>query len=119
MWQEGFWTAMKYFGYPDKITRLLQASYKQSQSAVRVYGDLTEWFATTVGVRQGCMLSHHLFNILLEMVVLYATHEVCIGANTQGRQINNLRFADGIVLMAESANDLVDKVQDSSCNLGL
>ena len=28
VWQEGLWTAMKFFGYPDKITRLLQALYK-------------------------------------------------------------------------------------------
>ena len=113
---------MKFFGYPDKITRLLQALYKQSQSTVRVNGDLTDWFATTVGVRQGCVLSPQLFNILLELVMLYATHEVCIGANIQGKQINNLRFADDIVLMAESADDLqvlVDRVQDSSCNFGL
>ena len=43
---------MKFFGYPDKITRLLKALYKQSQSTVRVNGDLTDWFATTVGVRE-------------------------------------------------------------------
>ena len=54
--------------------------------------------------------------------MLCATHEVCIGANIQGKQIKNLRFADDIVLMAESADDLqvlVDRVQDSSCNFGL
>ena len=54
--------------------------------------------------------------------MLYATHEVCIGANIQGKQINNLLFADDIVLMAESADDLqvlVDRVQDSICNFGL
>ena len=47
---------------------------------------------------------------------------LCIGPNIQGKQIHNLRFADDIVLMAESADDLqvlVDKVQDSSCNFGL
>ena len=113
---------MKFFGYPDKITRLLQALYKQSQSAVRVNGDLTDWFATTVGVRQVCVLSPQLFNIHLELVMLCATHEVCIGAKIKGKQINNLRFADDIVLMAESANDLqvlVDRVQESSCNFGL
>ena len=122
VWQEGLWTAMKFFGYRDKITRLLQALYKQSQSAVRLNGDLTDWFATTVGVRQSCVLSPELFDILLELVMFYATHEICIGANIQEKQINNLRFADDIVLMTESANDLqvlVDRVQDSSCNFVL
>ena len=37
---------MEFFVYPDKITRLLQAFNKQSQSAVRVNEDLTDWFDT-------------------------------------------------------------------------
>ena len=58
VWQEGLWTAMKFFGYPDKITRLLQALYKQSQSTVRVNGDLTDWVATTVGVCVSAVYYH-------------------------------------------------------------
>ena len=83
---------------------------------------MTEWFQTTVGVRQGCVISPQLFNILLEVVMLYATHNVNIGANIQGQLISNLRFADDIVILAESANDLqnlVDKVYENISNLGL
>ena len=65
VWQHGLWTAMNFFGSPNKIIKLLKALYNISQSAVRVNGDLTDWFATTVGVRQGCVLSPQLFNILL------------------------------------------------------
>jgi hypothetical protein len=113
---------MNFFGYSNKIICLLKALYSQSLSAVRVNGDLTDWFATTVGVREGCVLSPQLFNILLDMVMLYATHEINIGANIQGQQISNLRFADDIVLLAESAQYLqtfVNKVNFSSCNFGL
>ncbi|XP_030838384.1 uncharacterized protein LOC115922819 [Strongylocentrotus purpuratus] len=53
VWQKGLWKAMGCFGYPSKLIRLLQALYEQSRSAVRVNGELTEWFKTTVGVRQG------------------------------------------------------------------
>ena len=68
------------------------------------------------------MISPQLFNILLEVVMLYATHNVNIGAKIQGQLISNLRFADDIVILAESANDLqnlVDKVYENSSNLGL
>jgi len=41
-------------------------------SAVRVDGELTEWFITAVGVLQGCVLSPLLFNIMLEVVVALA-----------------------------------------------
>ena len=81
VWQEGVWKALRFFGFPQKIINLLQALYSNSLSAVRVNGDVTEWFRTTVGVRQGCVISPQLFNILLELVILYATHNVDIGVN--------------------------------------
>eukprot|EP00057_Strongylocentrotus_purpuratus_P023161 XP_011677635.1 PREDICTED: uncharacterized protein LOC105444715 [Strongylocentrotus purpuratus] len=91
-------------------------------SAVRVNGELTDWFKTTVGVRQGCALSPQLFNILLEAVMLYAIHDTKIGVRVQGQLINNLRFADDIVLIADNDRDLqtiVDLVHQSSSNFGL
>ena len=122
VWQEGVWKAMRFFGFSNKIINLLKALYSISSSAVRVNGDLTEWFSTSVGVRQGCVISPQLFNILLELVMLYATHDVDIGAKIQGQLISNLRFADDIVSLAESASDLqklVDKIFQSSSNMGL
>jgi len=122
VWQKGLWKAMEFFGFPSKLIRLLQALYKQSQSAVRVNGELTEWFKTAVGVRQGCVISPQLFNILLEMVMLVALDDIKIGATLQGTCINNLRFADDIVLMAETPHELqqlVDKVYEASRAFGL
>ena len=122
MRQEGIWRALWFFGFPQKIINLLQALYSKSYSVVRVNGDLTEWFQTTVGVRQGCVISTQLFNILFEVVMLYATHNVNIGAKIQSQLISNLRFADDITIPAESASDLqnlVDKVYENSSNLGL
>ena len=57
-------------------------------SAVRVGGELSEWFETLVGVMQGCMLSPLLFNILLEVVMAFVTE-----VNTTGATIIwNLHF---------------------------
>ena len=122
VWQEGVWKALSFFGFPAKIIRLLRSLYSKSQSAVRVNGELTDWFKTTVGVRQGCVISPQLFNLLLELAMLYATHDTTIGAQIQGQVISNLRFADDIVLIAENANDLqtiVNQVFQSTSNLGL
>ncbi len=87
---------MGFFGFSNKIINLLKALYSKPNSAVRINGDLTEWFTTSVGVRQGCVISPQLFNILLELVMLYATHDVNVGAKIQGQLISNLRFADDI-----------------------
>lgn len=122
VWQEGLWKALDFFGFPSKITRLLKALYKKSTSAVRVNGELTSWFTTRVGVRQGCVISPQLFNILLELVMLYALHDCNIGVNILGQLINNLRFADDIALIANSPKDLqtlVNLVHKSSSAFGL
>lgn len=122
VWQEGLWKAMNFFGYSLKYIHLLQALYQQSSSAVRVNRELTDWFKTTVGVRQGCVLSPQLVNIILEAVMLYVIHDTMIGVRVQGQLINNLRFADDIVLVADNDRDLqtlVVLVHQSSSNFGL
>ena len=103
------------FGNPNKIINVLKSLYNKSQSAVRVNEDLIDWLATTDRVRQGCMLSPQLFNIL---VCNWGGH----WCKHPGRKISNLRFADDIVLMAESAEGfqtLVDRVHYSCSNVGL
>ena len=104
--KEGLWVAMGHLGYPDKIVRLIQALYQISTSAVRDDNDITEWFRSLIGVRQGCILLPQLFNILLELVISLAIQNLSIGIILQGMPINNLRFADDIVLMADSDEDL-------------
>ena len=122
VWQEGLWAAMQHLGYPSKIVNLLQSLYKIFKSAVRVDNDLTDWFQTLTGVRQGCILSPQLFNILLELVITTAIEDSNIGLRLNGSIVNNLRFADDIALMAESEADLqalVDLVHTTSKQFGL
>ena len=63
---------MRHYGYPEKIVRILENAYKGTFSAVRVGGELSEWFETIVGVLQGCVLSPLLFNIFLELIMAMA-----------------------------------------------
>ena len=122
VWQEGLWEAMRHLCYLDKIVRLLQTLYQISTGAVRVDNDITEWCRTLTGVRQGCVLSPQLFNILLELVISLAIQDLSIGINLQGMTINNLGFADDIVLMADSVEDLqtlVTNVHTVSRKFGL
>jgi len=66
MWRIGLWKAMRFLGYDAKIVRILATLYQDTMSAVRVDGGLSYWFATVVGVLQGCILSPLLFSIFLE-----------------------------------------------------
>ena len=55
------------------------------------------------GVHQGCILSPYLFNLYAEYIMRNAgLEEVQAGIKIAGRNINNLRYADDTILMAES-----------------
>ena len=55
------------------------------------------------GVRQACILSPCLFNFYAEYIMRNAGLEEAIaGIKIVGRNINNLRYADDTILMAES-----------------
>jgi len=50
VWRKGLWGVMRHYGDPEKIARILENAYKDTFSAVRVNGELSEWFETVMGV---------------------------------------------------------------------
>ena len=52
-----------------------------------------DWFQTTDGVQQGCLLSQILFNTFLERIMTDALEDHEGTVNIGGRTITNLRFA--------------------------
>ena len=61
---------------------------------------------TRVGVRQGCLLSPTLFNILLERITTVASEDSEGTVSIGGRTITNLRFADDIDGLAGEEEEL-------------
>ena len=80
-------------------------------------GSIGEWFRTTVGVRQGCLLSPTLFNIFLERIMSDALEEHDGKVSIGGRNITNLRFADDIDALAGEEQELEALVEslDKTC----
>ena len=67
----------------------------------------TDWLQTGKGVRQGCILSHCLFNLHAEYIMRNAgVEESQPGIKIARRNINNLRCTDDTTLMAESEEEL-------------
>ena len=59
------------------------------------------------GVCQGCILSPCLFNLYAEYIMRNAgLEETQAGIKIAGENINNLRYADDTILMAESEEEL-------------
>ena len=66
-----------------------------------------EWFQLGKGVHQGYILSPCLFNLYAEDNIYNAgLDESQAGIEVVGRNINNLRYADDTILMAESKEEL-------------
>ena len=59
------------------------------------------------GIHQGCILSPCLFNLHAEYIMRNAgLEEAQAGIKIARRNINNLRYADDTILMAESEEEL-------------
>ena len=67
----------------------------------------TDWFQIRKEVCQGCILSPYLFNLYAEYILQNAgLDEAQAGIQIAGRNINNLRYADDTILIAESEEEL-------------
>ena len=81
-----------------------------------------DWFQIRKGVPQGCILSPCLFNFYAEYMWNSGLDEAQAGIKIAGRSINNLRYADDTILMAESEEEpksLLMKVKEESEKAGL
>ena len=77
------------------------------EASVKTGHGKTDRFQIGKGVRQGCILSPCLFNLYVEYVMRNSgLDEAQAGVKISRRNINNLRYADDITLMAESEEEL-------------
>ena len=97
---------MQKYNISANLVRTIEQLYDKATSAVQMNGSIGEWLRTTVGVRQGCLLSPTLFNIFLERIMSDALEEHDGKVSIGGRNITNLRFADDIDALAEEEQEL-------------
>ena len=97
--------------------------YTGKEATVRTGHGTADWFQTGKGVCQVCILSPCLFNLYAEYITRNAgLEEAQAGIKIARRNINNLRYADDTILMAESKEELKSllmKVKEESEKVGL
>ena len=105
---------MRKYKISANLVRTIEQLYYKSTKADKGIGEL---FRTTVGVRQGCLLSPTLFNICLERIMSNALEDHDGKVSIGGRNVTNLRFADDIDALAEEEQELEALVEylDKSC----
>ena len=117
------WKILKEMGIPDHLTCLLRNLYAGQETTVRTGHGTAEWFHIQKGVNQGCILSPCLFNLYAEYILRNAgLHETEAGIKIAGRNINNFRYVDDTILMAESEEEqksLLMKVKEECENVCL
>ena len=116
------WKILKEVGIPDHLTGLLRNLYAGQEATVRTEHGTTDLFQIGKGVRQGCLLSPCLFNFYAEYIMRNAgLEETQAGIKIARRNINNLRYANDTILMAESEEELKSlliKVKEESEKVG-
>ena len=108
VWHAALWSTMKLYNINANLIKVIESLYSKATSAVYYNGSVGEWFRTTVGVRQGCLLSPTLFNIFLERIMTDALENHEGSVSIGGRTITNLRFADDIDALAGKEDELVE-----------
>ena len=110
-------------GIPDHLTCILRNLYSGQETTVRTEYGATDWFQIGKGVHQGCILSPCSFNLYAEYIMRNERlEEAQAGIKIAGRNINNLRYADDTILMAESKEELKSllmKVKEESEKVAL
>ena len=99
------------------LTRVIKNLYDKATSAVFFNSSIGDWLRTTVGVRQGCLLSPTLFNIFLERIMTDALDDYDGTVSIGGRTITNLCFADDIDDLAgeqEEVAKLIERLDKAS-----
>ena len=122
VWHKALWATMKNYNIDHDILRAIKGLYNNSTSAVYKDGTIGDWFKTTVGVRQGCLLSPTLFNLFLEKIMTDALDGHVGSVSIGGRPITNLRFADDINGLAgseEEQQQLVERLVKTSVDYGM
>ena len=92
--------------FTNDIIQCIKSLYNSSKSSVLLNNNIETKFNTTVGMRQGCLLSLVLFNIFLEKIMSDSVTNQPSSISIGGRKCNNLGIADDIDLIAGSESEL-------------
>ncbi|MCO5569536.1 hypothetical protein L7F22_023250 [Adiantum nelumboides] len=84
----------------------IYALYDRVSGRVRCPGELSDSITSTTGVKQGCPLSPTLFGLYIDEIADYIYQGGGAGVDLSGTQVHIMLYADDIILLTESQEDL-------------
>jgi hypothetical protein len=104
-WNRMFNT-MEKLGLDYNDRRIIYQLYKDQVATIRTQDGRNMEAKINKGVRQGCNLSPALFNMYMEEAIKEIEEQGIKGIKVNGEEINMIRFADDIAIVAENEGDL-------------
>ena len=109
--REALWKWLAGIGTPDIILCLIRELYSGTSARIRVGSESSDSFATTSGVRQGCVIASWLFNGPIDWVMNRTCSRGGIqfgsgGSNGDSWSFTDLDYADDAVVFAPTASEL-------------
>ena len=138
----GLWQLLRKYRCPEKFTTMIESLHTGMMVNVRNGGEVSDTFAITNGVKQGCVLAPSLFSIFLSAMLEQAFRDMGDVIYIQSRQnadlftvahfraktkttnilVRELLFADDSALIAHSAEEIqriVEAFANASSKFGL
>ena len=105
--RELLWKVLRSLGVQDWYLDTLRAMYSDVRLRVRLGGQQGDTFPSTRGVKQGDPLSPLLFGLFIDRLESFLEARApTLGVNITGRLLRAILYADDIVLLADSAQEL-------------
>ena len=98
------WGVLREYGVTAPLIRAVRSLYDRCQSLVRIASSKSDSFPVRVGLRQGCPLSPILFIVFMDRISRRS--QVMEGFRFGDARIRSLLFADDVVLLAPSSQEL-------------
>ena len=120
--RQSLWLLLRFKGIPEKILQLLEDLYSNTFSCVRVNGELSPWFESSSGVRQGCVVAPELFLEPMDWITNRAAHKGFLGVTVGEEICTGLDYADDVSLLASMLEILVlalEILHEESSQIGL
>ena len=105
------WKTLEDMNFPQKLIALLRSLYNHQKAVIRLESGNSESFDVSKGVRQGCILSPHLFSLYTEEIMRNVENDDRKDSYDEVRingKLRDLRYADDTALLSTTKEGLTN-----------